>query len=281
MTGDRTGRSPSPTFEEDNSPKQARVRLPTAPPAEWLASFRTVVTEAVAPIGMRPDGIEEKQNTQAQMITDLTTRVGALESASPPSISGISSFTTPAAGSARIEARGWCTHTSRNTHGYSRLQAVELLTKLRQDLPQDVKEQVAENPILFATKNISMLVVVRDASYISEVTAFFKETLQKMSNESDQINLFCRRELPPERRESNALLAKCLSFCALKLKDKAQCESSWHPDYAVLVTSPQGNGPIARVNPEDRRQPIWTDLAPILFGISKENITAAFRAYKP
>eukprot|EP00929_Paragymnodinium_shiwhaense_P064623 TRINITY_DN32400_c2_g1_i1.p1 TRINITY_DN32400_c2_g1~~TRINITY_DN32400_c2_g1_i1.p1 ORF type:complete len:318 (-),score=20.10 TRINITY_DN32400_c2_g1_i1:60-1013(-) len=264
--------------------KASRMALPDKPPQSWLDAFQAVVTpgvdNAMLPVFKRIDGMEATLSKTVQNVEELNQRMLKFERSGPSSSASTISVSSSASVSSRIEIRGWCTYEDRLTAGYTRAQACTLLSKLCSCLPEELKDSVDTQPILFANRNSNMLVNIKNPNILHEVMGIFREN---MPQDDPERTIFVRQELPKWRKDANSLIARLSKYCGKVVATRGVTSIQWFPDYAITMvcnTSKQGHV-LVRLDEDNRTKIIWEDKMLELTTLpTKLDIGMAFRNTK-
>eukprot|EP00929_Paragymnodinium_shiwhaense_P073230 TRINITY_DN37266_c0_g1_i1.p2 TRINITY_DN37266_c0_g1~~TRINITY_DN37266_c0_g1_i1.p2 ORF type:complete len:277 (+),score=42.20 TRINITY_DN37266_c0_g1_i1:118-948(+) len=261
--------------------KVQKIAMPEQPPAQWLSAIQSTVSSTIVaelqPLKTQINDLSLSQAKADKRLVSLEERMTKME-ARPNVTASNASTIADADSKSRIEVKGWCKHDQRSTHGYTRLQAVHLLDRLRAGVPTELHSRIT-GPLLSGSRNTSMLVEV-DGDISSEVLGCFKDTLEAYNTEND-LELWTRIELPKWRRDANGIVGRCMRFVESKLGSNIKSvDPFWYPDFAVGVTSPDGKSQIIMRLDESYKTPVWQPEAPQLLGLSnKGDLADAFKLF--
>eukprot|EP00929_Paragymnodinium_shiwhaense_P085596 TRINITY_DN46003_c0_g1_i1.p1 TRINITY_DN46003_c0_g1~~TRINITY_DN46003_c0_g1_i1.p1 ORF type:complete len:298 (+),score=46.67 TRINITY_DN46003_c0_g1_i1:241-1134(+) len=216
------------------------VKLPERPPQLWIDAFTGamdgVLDLKLQPLMSRLGTVESKVETTNNTVMMMEERLVRLETA-PKCPSEIASTVASSDNwqAERIEVRGWCSWSNRNTGGLMRGQVNDVHAKLVECITDQDTKQLIGKPVVYSNKCIYFFIPV-DKKVIHEVTdiwrTFLKEHEVPHIAATDGKSPFTRPELSPQRKNQNKVMGKLVNFLG-QWSEGRVVTANWYPEFMV------------------------------------------------
>jgi hypothetical protein len=198
--------------------------------ASLVQEQRKSLTDELAPLKEKLDSCDKRLGSVESKQSSMDARLSKLESGTGADPAGF----TPSF----LSIKGWCEFDEKDTHGYTRENATELLVLLCSMLSPDLKQHVG-NFSLTGARNYSIKVPI-NPEFLREIGNTWRDELRSRELKSNRGFPFkITAQMHPDIAKRYAATGKLLDFVRDICDGKGEPKAFFAPDFEVFLEVPE------------------------------------------